>query len=256
MRSVSAATHGGAGGGGDEDGYNMATGTPTHRDVRNWSQACSPNQISDAALASLLRYVEAQERTEREAAALHEEKRYWFTAYEQHETWLKAAETERDSLRTDRDDLRAKLEAKDACWHCKDALLPTKPRCEVCPEECDDIACSEEGCREERTKADSPDGADQPANPQPPKLSDFLCCKLRPPEMKHSCKLLRGHSSAHQQEHEEGMGMGAACWDDEEPKLGGPVEAFRAELVAALRSYTGAHGEMCRHIADRLESVR
>jgi hypothetical protein len=29
-------------------------------------------------------------------------------------------------------------------------LAPQRPRCEVCPDECDDEACSEEGCREER----------------------------------------------------------------------------------------------------------
>jgi hypothetical protein len=51
-------------------------------------------------------------------------------------------------------ELQQELAAKDACWHCKDAPLPTKPRCDVCPEECDDDACSEEGCREQREQAE------------------------------------------------------------------------------------------------------
>lgn len=49
-------------------------------------------------------------------------------------------------------ELKAELRAKDACWHCKVCLLPTKPRCETCPDECDDEGCSGEACRESREK--------------------------------------------------------------------------------------------------------
>lgn len=43
-------------GGGDEDGYNMATGTPKHSDVRNWANACGASLP-----AALTRYIDAQE---------------------------------------------------------------------------------------------------------------------------------------------------------------------------------------------------
>ncbi len=62
-------------------------------------------------------------------------------------TELEAALTERDRRLAE---LEAALVAKDACWHCKVALIPSRPRCEVCPEECDDEACSDEGCQEQR----------------------------------------------------------------------------------------------------------
>lgn len=35
----------------------------------------------------------------------------------------------------------------DACWHCGDVLVPApKPRCEDCPDECDEPDCDEMGC--------------------------------------------------------------------------------------------------------------
>jgi hypothetical protein len=47
-------------------------------------------------------------------------------------------------------ELQAQLRARDVCWHCKDVLLPERPRCERCPEECDNADCSAEGCAESR----------------------------------------------------------------------------------------------------------
>lgn len=45
----------------------------------------------------------------------------------------------------ERDKPHAALAATDVCWHCKVMLDPTRPRCERCPEECDDADCREDG---------------------------------------------------------------------------------------------------------------
>ena len=49
--------------------------------------------------------------------------------------------------------LQAALSARDVCWHCKVLLEPEPfPHCPTCPAECDDEACSDEGCREARAR--------------------------------------------------------------------------------------------------------
>lgn len=41
---------------------------------------------------------------------------------------------------------------KDVCWHCGVVLTYTpKPRCEDCPDECDEEGCDEMGCEAART---------------------------------------------------------------------------------------------------------
>lgn len=51
-------------------------------------------------------------------------------------------------------ELRAHREreaARSVCWHCKVCLEPEPlPHCDSCPNECDDDACSDDGCREQR----------------------------------------------------------------------------------------------------------
>lgn len=44
---------------------------------------------------------------------------------------------------------REALEEANVCWHCKDLLYPVKPRCERCPDECDDSGCQAPGCTEQ-----------------------------------------------------------------------------------------------------------
>ena len=40
-----------------------------------------------------------------------------------------------------------KAEAEQVCWHCGDVLKPLpRPRCERCPDECDDEDCDAPGC--------------------------------------------------------------------------------------------------------------
>jgi hypothetical protein len=56
-------SHGGAGGG-DEEGYDMVTGTPKHRDVRNWANAVGLHVLGRTPLSSLLRYIDQQEKNE------------------------------------------------------------------------------------------------------------------------------------------------------------------------------------------------
>lgn len=43
---------------------------------------------------------------------------------------------------------------EESCWHCGDKLLPRPlPRCEKCPQECDETDCSEPGCERDPRKS-------------------------------------------------------------------------------------------------------
>jgi hypothetical protein len=62
--------HGGAGGG-DEDGYDMTglNGGPTHRDVRNYLNRVGKGELGKTVIASLLSYVDRNEKAEGAKAA-------------------------------------------------------------------------------------------------------------------------------------------------------------------------------------------
>ncbi len=88
------------------------------------------------------------ERTQKEALE---------TELDLHKRALADYQATSGDLRAENEGLKAKLKDRDICWHCKDTLLEPdgRPHCESCPAEgdCDDAACSEDGCREERAKA-------------------------------------------------------------------------------------------------------
>jgi hypothetical protein len=46
-------------------------------------------------------------------------------------------------------------ERQNTCWHCGDLLIPSanKPRCEQCPNDCDEENCEAMGCETIRARA-------------------------------------------------------------------------------------------------------
>jgi hypothetical protein len=76
-----------------------------------------------------------------------------FDCEEGHDVWLTSILKQRLSAMGLHLLTQDEVDQPNVCWHCLDCLDPNKPRCERCPEECDDETCTAEGCMNTRRRA-------------------------------------------------------------------------------------------------------